>query len=360
MDNIYQLNDYLNDIIQFIDDEGTVVPVISNSLRLKEIFQDDQQIIERRKQKPNFYDELPTIDQQLARMWAVSSGYPMSDSHNLARVTQYRQVELEDPTQAKREYLNFMNDRLLRNNLNRQGYEDTVTKYLGRTQMLNFSTVVRELDLPTFPEGKEDPLRLLARLPLPIYITTSYFSFLEEALIKETKDPVTQVLSWSSENPGIKAEHLPDRDYVPTPLKPAVYHLFGLENYARTLVLSEDDYMDFLMKSAAAISSSELIPSPLRRTLASSRLLLLGYSLPEWEFRALFRFILEFRQPKLAPLSIAIQLQPSLKKKAFEEKSLFYLEKYFKEYRFKVRWIDTETFMYELSDAWERINRGQR
>lgn len=360
MDNIYQLQDYLDNIIQWIDDEGAVVPVISNSVRLKEIFRDDQQLIDRKKQKPNFYDELPTINQQLTKMWAESSGYPMSDSHNLARVAQYRQVELDESVKAKREYLHFLNDRLLRNNQNRQGYEDTVSKYLGRAQMLNFSNIVRELDLPTFPDGKEDPLRLLARLPLPIYITTSYFSFIEEALRKEEKDPVTQVLSWTSENPGIKAEHMLNRDYEPTPLKPAVYHLFGLENYAATLVLSEDDYMDFLMKSAAAIGASELIPSPLRRTLASSRLLLLGYSLPEWEFRALFRFILELRQPKSAPLSIAIQLQPSLKKKAFEDKSLFYLEKYFKEYRFMVRWIETEQFIYELSDAWERINRGQQ
>jgi hypothetical protein len=358
MDNTYQITDYLNDIIQFIDDEGTVVPVLSNSFRLEEIFRNDQQLIEQMKQRPNFYDELPTIDQQLTKMWAKSSDYPMSDNHNLARVAQYRQVELEESVKAKKEYLNFMNDRLLKNNQNRQGYEDTVSKYQRRAQMVNFSTIVRELDLPTFPDGKEDPLRLLARLPLPIYITTSYFGFIEEALMKEEKEPVTQVLSWAGDNPGIKPEHLPNRDYEPTPLRPAVYHLFGLENYASTLVLSEDDYMDFLMNSAAAISSSDLIPSPLRRALSWSRLLLLGYSLQEWDFRALFRFILELRNPKSAPPSIAIQLKPSLKKKVFEDKSLSYLEKYFKDHRFKVRWIDTEKFLYELSDAWERINRG--
>lgn len=355
MDTIYQPSNF-KDIIQFIG-EGSLVPVISNSFRLEEIFRDDPKLNEQKKHKLNYFDELPTIDQQLTKLWAKNSDYPMSDNHNLARVAEYRQVELEEPEMAKREYLSFMTEYLLKSNQNRQGYEDTVSKYQNRVPMLSFSNIVRELDLPTFPAGKEDPLRLLARLPLPIFITTSYFNFIEEALIKEKKDPVSQVLLWTNQNTGMKAEHMPNRDYDPTPLKPAVYHVFGLENYPATLVLSEDDYMDFLMNSATALASSEVIPSSFRDSLSSSRLLLLGYSLRDWDFRALFRFILEFRKPA-SPRSIAIQLRPSLKKKASEEKSLFYLEKYFKEYRFKVRWIETEQFIYELSDAWEKINRG--
>jgi hypothetical protein len=350
--------DYLNEIIQFINEEGAVVPVISNAFRLEAIFRGDRVLLETMKQKPEFYDDLPTIEQQLTKQWAAETSYPMSDDHNLARVAQYRQVELEDPEQAKKEYLNFINERLLRNNQNRKGYEDTVSRYQKRIQMLNFSNVVRELDLPDFPDGKEDPLRLLARLPLPIFITTSYFSFLEQALVKEFKEPVTQVLPWSGDRSGIKAEHLPNRDYEPTPLKPAVYHLFGLENYASTLVLSEDDYMDFLMNSAAAIGSADIITEPLQSALSRSRLLLLGYHLPGWDFRALVRFILEFRKPKSARKNIAIQLKPSLKKAASEKRSVVYLEKYFRDHKFNVRWLESERFIYELLDAWEKM-RGE-
>jgi len=39
--------------------------------------------------------------------------------------------------------------------------------------------------------------------------------------------------------------------------------------------------------------------------------------------------------------------------------SLSYLEKYFKEYKFNVKWLDTEQFIYELSNAWESIGKGQ-
>ena len=37
---------------------------------------------------------------------------------------------------------------------------------------------------PYFEHKDDDPLRLLARLPLPIYITTSYYSALEKLIIE--------------------------------------------------------------------------------------------------------------------------------------------------------------------------------
>jgi len=352
---------YFDDIIQYmLDDERSIVPVISNSLRLEEIFRDDAELHDLiKKYKIEFYDEAYTIDQQLTKAWAASNEYPMSDDHNLARVAQYRQVVLDDdPEQAKMEYLNFLNQRLLKNRQNKPkpGYEDIVAKFQKGMQPTRFTKNARELDMPdTFPEGKEDPLRLLARLPFSIYITTSYFSFLEEALIIEKREPSTQVWSWG-EKANIKPEHLPNRDYDPTFHNPVVYHLFGLENYAKSLVLSEDDYLDFLMNSASAISSSELIPSPLRTALSQSRLLLLGYHLRDWDFRALIRFILEFRRPENKAISIALQPKLILGDETSEEKSVTYLEKYFKGHKFKVRWIDAESYIYGLSDAWR--NRG--
>ena len=356
--------DYESDIIQFINEkepeETSIVPVISNAFRLEQIFRDDSELLDLMlKHKIEFYDEAYTIDEQLTKAWAASKDYPMSDDHNLARVAQYREVVLEEAELAKKEYLTFLSQRLLKNNQNRQGYEDVVARYQQKgAQRATFSTMATELGVPVmFPEGREDPLRLLARLPLPVYITTSYFSFLEVALEKEGKVPSTQVWSWGTAKANIKEEHLPKRENKPDLIKPVVYHLFGLENYAKSLVLSEDDYMDFLMKSASAISSFEVIPEPLRNALSQSRLLMFGYHLRGWDFRALFRFILEFRNAQDSPKSIALQFKPTLENKDFEKKSLIYLEQYFGEHKFKVKWIDAERFIYELSDTWQ--NRGQ-
>jgi hypothetical protein len=346
--------DYESDILRFIDD-GSIVPVISNSFRLEQIFRDDAELIDRMlKNKIDFYDEVCTIDQELTRAWARSMAYPMSDNHNLARVAQYCEVVQEEAELAKKEYLGFLNLRLLNNHQSRQGFEDVIAKY--KKQRTTVTNLAKELELPyLFPEGKEDSLRLLARLKLPVYITTSYFSFLEEALIKEGKTPSTQVWSWGSKV-KMKEEHQPKREYELDPLKPVVYHLFGLEDYAKSLVLSEDDYMDFLMKSASAISDLEVLPSPLRDALSQSRLLMLGYHIQSWDFRALFRFILEFRKPEDAPKGIALQFKPTLENEDFEDQSLSYLDKYFGGHKFKVRWLDAETYIYELWEAME--NRG--
>lgn len=350
--------DYESDVLQFIDDRS-IVPVISNSFRLEEIFRNDAELLNLMlKHKIEFYDEAYTIDQQLTKAWAASKEYPMSDDHNLARVAQYRKVVLEESELAKKEYINFLSQRLLKNNQGRVGYEGVVERY-QKGARTSFTKMVSEFDLPTtFPEGREDPLLLLADLQIPIYITTSYFSFLEEALVKVGKHPSTQVLSWGTK---LKMEdvHIPKREYEPSIPNPVVYHLFGLEDYAKSLVLSEDDYMDFLMNSASAISSLEVFPQPLRDALSQSRLLLLGYHLRSWDFRALFRFILEFRkrQDQDTPRSIALQFKLNLENKDFEKKSLSYLESYFKGHKFKVKWIDPEQFLYELSDALK--NRGK-
>src|SRR5215208_5007086 len=74
--------------------QGRVIPIISNSLRIEQIFRGDQELAERIRELPRFYDELKTCDQQLTRLWAEAINYPMSDDYNLARVLQYQQIEL--------------------------------------------------------------------------------------------------------------------------------------------------------------------------------------------------------------------------------------------------------------------------
>jgi len=350
--------DYFTDIIQYmIGDEISIVPVISNAFRLEQIFRDDASLLDMMlKHKIEFYDEAYSINQQLTKAWAAERKYPMSDDHNLARVAQYLQVLMGEAEKAKRDYLTFLSQRLVNNNLNRSGFEDVIAKFQKPAQRTTFTNLARELDLPIlFPDGKEDPLRLLARLPLPVYITTSYFTFLEDALRDEKKEPSTQVIPWNGEE-NIKSEHLPKRDDDPSKLKPVVYHLYGLENYPDTLALSEDDFMNFLMNSGAAKADQNVFPAKLRDALSQSRLLLFGYHLRDWDFRTLFRFILEFRKARNSKkISYTLQFMPSLEKETLEN-SLLFIEKYFEEYKFKVKWINAEDFLYELSDAWQ--NRG--
>jgi len=342
--------DTLRKIIS-IKNINNVVPIISNSFRIEQVFRDEKKLTDLVTHRPEYRDEDLTIDELLTKLWAKKIHYPMTDDHNLARVAQYYQVEQDGSDVAKEEYLEFLNSTLLEINENEQGYEDTVRGLKKEAHTLLFSEVVRRLDYPRYPEDITDPLTLLAKMPFPVYVTTSYHDFLERALIDEKKEPRTQVIFEEGKEYDNAADHYPDQGFNPTVTNPVVYHLFGLENYPGSLVLSEDDYMKFLVSVVSDNNTQKaVVPPRLRRALASSHLLLMGYYLRDWDFRVLFRFILNYRQSgDSAKKSIFIQLKPQ----KGDQHLLDYLERYFDMKRFEIEWGASEKFIRKLWDVWK-------
>jgi hypothetical protein len=294
----------------------------------------------------------------LTKEWASEIHYPMADDHNLARVAQFYQVEQKESLLAKTKYLKFLTNYLLDINADDEAYRDVVSQL--RLQEATFSEIVQQLDFPRFPAGMEDSLRILAKLPLKIYITTSYYNFIERALEAENKKPRTQVCFWSGGKLSAKPEHAPDPLYEPSDTEPAVYHLYGLEDYPQTLVLSEDDYMNFLISVVEDTNTQNpLIPLRLREGLAESRLLLLGYHVKDWDFRVLFRFILKFRSIDSAPRGMLIQLKPGGTPPENKERSIEYLGHYFDKKQFDVDWTNPEKFIGKLWNEWDKYRKGQ-
>src|ERR1044071_2665181 len=163
--------------------KGVVVPIISNGFRMEEIFREDEELCRMMAEVPQFYDEFRTFDQQLTKKWAASVGYPMSDDHNLARVAQYLQVE-QGNSSSRENYLQFLIDRLLTLSEQSEQYKSdenfqsavSELRIPSKGQLPLFSDVASQLGYPQFPlpglPGSEDPLRLLASMPVKVYITT--------------------------------------------------------------------------------------------------------------------------------------------------------------------------------------------
>jgi SIR2-like domain len=339
--------------------QGIVIPIISNSFRIEQIFREEKRPLDQSAENLQSDEDL-TVEEQLAEEWANFIEYPMPDVHNLARVAQYFLVEQKDSIQARAKYVEFLKTLLLAIAQDDEEYGDLVSKLKMQIQEQDFSEIVRQLDYPRFLHSAEDPLRLLARLPLPVYITTSYYDFLERALDAEGKNPRTQVCFWSGRGFSARPEHHQDPDYKPTPAKPVVYHLFGLEDYPQTLVLSEDDFMNFLISVVEDTNTQNpIVPLKLRQALAESPLLLLGYQLRDWDFRVLFRFILRFRKEELSPRGMVIQLKQDRKRIGTIEKALQYLSNYLDKKQFDVEWTDTETFIRRLWDEWNSYRQGR-
>ena len=339
---------------------GKTVPVISNSLRIDQIFSDEQALAKRLSETIYVKDEDLTISEQLTQQWAKFIEYPMSDSHNLAQVTQYYQVQQKESLLAKSKYLSFLGAYLLDIAAEDVGYQELVQqlRMRQRSEDFMFSKIVGELDYPRLPSAFEDPLRLLARLPLQIYITTSYHNFMEVALLREGKQPRTQLCLWSGGRANIKPEHQPDPTFEPSEVSPLVYHLYGLEDYPQTLVLSEDDYLNFLFAIAQDINTQNpVVPLIVRQVLAESRLMFLGYHLRDWDFRILLRLMAQYRGTGYASRGLLIHTRPAMTTNA--EQSLRYLSQYFDQKQFDVQWNTPERFIQDLWNRWNSFRKGE-
>jgi len=281
---------------------GNLIPIISNTLRNNRIFDDaandsDGNVVR---------DDIP-VDEDLATLWAKNIGYPLHVDHlrlecPLARVAQFNYIANNaDQEMAKRRYLSFLKESILTIAEDDTSVSDEVDALRDQIDDLSFADIVARLDYPRFDDQNKDPLRILAHFRLPIYVTTSYYDFMERALKAENiKNVRTQFCLWNMKEEQVDPEHRPDPGFVPSPECPLVYHLHGIEAYPSSLVLSEDDYMDYMLALAQDNNANRpLIPNYLREAIAQQPLLLLGYRLQDWDFRTLFRGVIEFQRAQL-------------------------------------------------------------
>ncbi|MEM7345464.1 MAG: SIR2 family protein, partial [Chloroflexota bacterium] len=142
-----------------------------------------------------------------------------------------------------------------------------------------------------------------------------------------------------------------------------VYHLYGLDKYPESLVLTEDDYLDFLIKASEEnfevrhSDQQKRMPSSVLKALSGTSLMLLGYDVYSWEFRALFRGLIKARNDSRANnrnIAEGISMQIEADRDYTDPaKVKTYLAKYFKQAHFKVYWGDLEACVEDLWKIWK-------
>ncbi len=369
-----------------------VIPVISNALLNNYIFDVDEDgrlgaNLQGNGTEPTENDFL-AVDEQLARKWADYIGYPFEERQvELSRVAQYNLVNIWEnkSVDAKRYYLTFLKILLLSiasNDVYIQDDEDLYEwvddiwnrvsnlEYISDIQKIlnkfSFSDLTVRLRYPRINETQQNPLDLLAEMPLPIFVTTSHHDFMERALRKADKHPRTQICPWNEEFGGtpplpvwFDPESAPedvDPNSEPTSVTPLVYHLYGYEENPASLVITEDDYMDFLIKVSV---EPNVIPSGVTKRMTKSSLLLLGYRIRSWDFRVLLKGIIRKLRnidTSQATFNFAVQLDPALRLPDQEEldNARNYIEMaYFPREMFKVEWHSSLQFIQKLHGYWQ-------
>jgi hypothetical protein len=361
---------------------GSVLPILGGAVRLKRIYglehtdaqPEGAESKETAAAGPDAQEYDPNIEPEsqilmdLSELWAEELNYPLKESRNLSRVAQYNKVISQDSLQEKMRFLTFLKESIL--DL-AEKYDPSVADGVPRLRQeyrsnnLSFADIVTELEYPRY-DDRPDPLRILARFRLPIYVTTSYFDFIERALKAEGASKVrTHFCLWNMDESQVAPELRPDPNYIPTREEPLVYHLFGLERYPQSLVLSEDDYLDFLLALAKDFDTEKhLLPLQLRSRLEECSLLLMGFRLADWEFRVLFRGLINLLHGGLREAnksySIAIQLDPRYQEPVTnEEGARAYLKQYFEKSRFQVVWTSTDKYINSLWGYWDRRRKGE-
>ena len=259
----------------------------------------------------------------MAKDWAKKYGYPLSDSYDLARVSQFMAID------------NY----------------DMFPKECIRDEFGNVKP-------PDFSQSGE-PHAVLADLNLPIYITTNYDSFMINALQNRKKYPEREFCRWNKFHEVLNMKSILDSgsSYIPTPDKPLVYHLHGYLEIPQSMVLTESDYLDFLIRLQR--NENRLLPPEIISAVAANPLLFVGYSLADWDFRVLFRGLLSSLS-NLGFFMIAVQLPPDELIGEEEQKikrALNYLDQYYaniQQIKVKVYWGDARQFAKELREHLDR------
>lgn len=281
------------------------------------------------------------IDAMLAQQWATQFNYPLEDATRIERVAQFMSVE-KDPSWPR----------------------DSIARRLAKADPPNFTL-------------ENETHRVLAELKLPVYITSNFDDYLERALLAADADVHLSICRWNKhfpqDAPALEADPA-KRDlvqtyaavgngeeprtlvynpagagYKPTAANPLVYHFHGHMTWPASLVVTEDDYFEFLINLAR--EPSRILPL-IQEIFGYRSLLFLGYKLSDWNFLVIFRLLAKAIKES-GSKHIAVQLGPMSGAQAADEtkaeSAARYLGSYFdKQGNIKVYWGTCQQFIAEL------------
>jgi hypothetical protein len=286
---------------------------------------------------PGVLESLWGSTRDIARRWAETYRFPLAphDRDDLPQVSQFLAVN---------QYPQFphaeLEDQLRQAILSRHGADlPPDADALGLDDLVAAVGAVRR------ERDRAEPHRLLARLPLPLYLTTNPDRLLEDALAAANRPADVALCPW---NESIEQRYM-NEVQEGTKERPLVYHLFGRLNDRDSLVLTEDNYFDYLFGIAR---NKDLLPEFVRKAVADSALLFLGFQLNDWGFRVLFRSIYhqEGRSLLRRYAHVAVQIDPEEEQFLEPELARAFLESAFGEDYIRIYWGKAEDFIRDLAD----------
>ncbi len=284
---------------------------------------------------------LPT-SAEIARRWAVQHGYPFcEDADVLARVAQYL---------ASSQGEDFPRYELL-GTLITEFTRRLPEELRPKKTPDSLSDLVAAIGWPTLSAADpNDAHTVLAGLNLPLYLTTNPDNFMVEALRARGRAAVHEMCRWNENLDDLPSLFEDNASYEPTVEAPLVYHLFGRNEEVQSLVITEDNYLDYLVRVSAEM---ERIPNFIRGALANASLMFVGYSLYDWEFRVIMRGLIATMDQRHRFKHVAVQLEMDQNGRQNVADVQTFLQQYFQNADINVFWGSPAQFIAELREHWE-------
>jgi len=313
---------------------------------------------------PALSDYLLGGRREIVRRWAEREHYPLAlDRESLPQVAQYLKARHDSFTM--RDKLNeFFSSELrqtygseihqvLRNllsglDLSPEAMEQRVDSELHE---LTLNEIIRLVGGQYIETDPNEPHRVLAQLGLPLYITTNANDLLADGIRYYGREPRVELYRWKDTDdvdwPRSVFEENPS--WHLSTEEPLVYHLFGHLSQPETVVLSEDDYFDYLM---GLDRNKSRLPPQVGSALNDSSLLFLGFRMDDWGFRVLFRSLMRRGGAGLRTrhAHVAVQIDPEGEFTSEPENARLYLTKYFGSENISLYWGSPRDFVEELSE----------
>jgi hypothetical protein len=308
---------------------------------------------------PSVLEPVWGMPRLVAREWAERRGFPLAPyrSDELASVAQYLARRRSGSANRRLVVQTWLET--MEGLLNKQwpGLADGITGLAGLLPRQRVTRLVSEAGV-RLRQNEFDPFRLLARLPVEVYLTATPDPLLADALREADppREPIIEYARWTDALERKSRNFNEDDKYQSiSRQRPLVFHLFGTLDEPDSMVLTEDDFFDYLIH-VVKDTKNTAIPNLVRAAWSSNALMLLGFDLDDWTFKALYRIIIN--EPghslrlKQGTLSAAVQLTPEEDRNLRPNSALQYLEQVFDSDSISLSWSEPQDFLREV---WQRL-----
>jgi CHAT domain-containing protein len=289
---------------------------------------------------------------EIARNWANTYGFSL-EPHNredLPQVAQYIKIDRQEPRFPYDNLGKYLQEQL------RERYGNDFPRNPATAPEERLDELLTQVIIKRAEQDPDEPHQILARLPFEVYLSTNPNNALAAFLERENKKPTLLLCPWNRYVEKMRVTY----EKRPTVTEPLVYYLFGQLSKPPSLVLTEDDYFDYLVGTA---SNKTLIPDAVVGKQSQSQLLFLGFQTDAWNFRVLLRSIQKQRlrqdlddENDWSYKHIAVQLDPEEERLINPIRAQKWLEKFFGAPANKIGIYKgtSEDFLKELRVQWNK------